>query len=70
MAPDDDLGQRQHPNAVPCSHCGHVWFEGERRHHYVDEHGEDSIEDDAEVLCKLCAQQRQHPRDEAEHFEW
>ena len=54
MSPEPDLGQRPHPNARPCADCDHVWFEGERRHEYVDADGEVSIEDDAEVVCRLC----------------
>jgi len=27
-------GRRPHPNTIPCSDCGHVWEEGERRHEY------------------------------------
>jgi hypothetical protein len=70
MTPRSDFGQRPHPNTIPCSQCGHVWFEGERRHHYVDDNGEDTIEDGARVLCALCAKQEEHPRKEEERFEW
>lgn len=71
MTPEPDLGQRPHPNTLPCSDCGHVWFEGERRHHYVGGSGEDSIEDGAEIVCTLCKQQRFRPRDpDAGRFIW
>ncbi len=70
MSPDDDLGQRPHPNLRSCDDCGHVWFEGERRHHYVDERGQDSINNEADVVCALCKQQRHHPRRSEEKFEW
>jgi len=70
MTPGDDLGQRPHPNAKPCGDCGHMWFEGERRHHYVDERGQDSIDDDADVVCTLCKRQRHHPRTSEEKFDW
>jgi len=35
-----------------------VWFEGERRHHYVDETGEVSEQDGAQAVCMLCMQKR------------
>lgn len=25
-------GRRPHPNSLPCTDCGHIWAEGERRH--------------------------------------
>ncbi len=62
MTPDEDLGQRPHPNAVPCEDCGHVWFAGERRHEYADAAGEITIEDDGEVVCRLCRVKRGRPR--------
>jgi len=51
-----DAGEigRPHPNTVPCSDCGHVWFEGERRHDYVDAAGVVTIEDEADAVCRLC----------------
>jgi len=57
MSADPDF-QRPHPNTSRCSDCGHVWFEGERRHHYVDETGEVSEQDGAEAVCLLCMQKR------------
>lgn len=27
-------GRRPHPNTLPCTDCGHIWQEGERRHEY------------------------------------
>ncbi len=56
--------QRPHPNTLPCVDCGHVWFEGERRHQYVDSAGEVSEHDDAVVVCILCHQKRRRPRPE------
>jgi hypothetical protein len=44
--------QQRDPNSMPCSLCGHVWFEGERSH----EHGADT-EEDRRVLCALCRDQ-------------
>ena len=38
-AADADAGDPQaglpDPNASPCVDCGHVWFDGERRHEHV-----------------------------------
>jgi hypothetical protein len=62
MTPDPDLGQRPHPNTRPCSDCGHVWFEGERRHEYVDAAGEITVADEADVVCILCRVKRRRPR--------
>ena len=62
MTPDEDLGQRSHPNTVPCEDCGHVWFAGERRHEYADAAGEITIDDDGEVVCRLCRVKRGRPR--------
>jgi hypothetical protein len=64
MTPDDDLGQRPHPNSVPCEDCGHVWFEGERRHDYVEADGAITIEDGADVACTLCRQKRARGRND------
>lgn len=62
MTPGADLGQRPHPNSVPCADCGHVWFEGERRHEYVDDAGTITIENDADAVCVLCHQKRRRTR--------
>ncbi len=62
MTPAEDLGQRPHPNSVPCEDCGHVWFEGERRHEYVNAGGEITIDDGGEVVCRLCRVKRGRPR--------
>jgi len=64
MSPADDLGQRPHPNTVPCEDCGHVWFEGERRHDYVEADGTVTIEDGADVSCTLCRQKRGRGRND------
>ena len=57
MSADADF-QRPHPNTLRCSDCGHVWFEGERRHQYADAQGEVSTKDGADVVCALCMQKR------------
>ena len=50
-----------HPNTLPCADCGHVWFEGERRHQYVEQDGTITIEQDADVVCQLCHVKRRRP---------
>jgi len=50
--------QRPHPNTLNCSDCGHVWFAGERRHHYVGDSGAVSEQDGADAVCILCMQKR------------
>ncbi|MDX6679525.1 MAG: hypothetical protein QOE31_3577 [Solirubrobacteraceae bacterium] len=63
--------QRPHPNTIACEDCGHIWFEGERRHQYVGPNGEVSEDDDADVVCILCHQKRRRPRpDEEEVTYW
>ncbi|MEJ7796922.1 MAG: hypothetical protein WKF42_00380 [Solirubrobacteraceae bacterium] len=62
MTPEPDLGRRPHSNTLPCADCGHVWFEGERRHEYVDAEGEVTTEDGADAVCVLCHQKRRRPR--------
>ena len=57
MSDDADF-QRPHPNTLNCADCGHVWFESERRHQYVDEAGEISVEEGADAVCMLCHQRR------------
>lgn len=44
------------PDDRPCDGCGHVWFAGERPHHYVASGAARAA--DAEVLCALCRHQR------------
>ena len=56
-----ELG-RAHPNTLPCADCGHVCFEGERRHDYVDPTGTVTIEDGADPVCTLCRQKRARGR--------
>lgn len=59
---DEDLHPEgwPHPNERPCKDCGHIWFEGERRHEYID-HAARRPED-VTVLCVLCRRQRGLPR--------
>jgi len=60
----EEAFQRPHPNTLPCDDCGHIWFEGERRHQYVGPDGEVTDADDADVVCLLCHQKRHRPRPE------
>ncbi len=55
-AAPDDLPD---PSTRPCADCGHVWFDGERRHEYV--HGPPPPgfrSGRVEVVCVLCRRQR------------
>ncbi|MBA3745957.1 MAG: hypothetical protein H0W96_00460 [Solirubrobacterales bacterium] len=64
--------QRPHPNTQRCADCGHVWFEGERRHEYAGESGEISVEDDAEAVCRLCLHKRRRkaPADDGDEVSY
>lgn len=56
-------GRRPHPNTLPCTDCGHVWSEGERRHEY-DHHLGYAPEHhlDVEVVCTTCHAARESRR--------
>ena len=48
-------GRRPHPSTIPCSDCGHVWEDGERRHeydHYLGYAAENHR--DVEPVCTTC----------------
>ena len=48
-------GHRPHPNTLACVDCGHVWFEGERRHEYDHHNGyEPEHHFDVEPVCTVC----------------
>lgn len=32
-------GRLPHPNSLPCFRCGHIWHEGDPRHHYHHHNG-------------------------------
>lgn len=49
-------------NERNCDDCGHVWFAGERRHHYADV--EAAGPEQSDVVCILCRRQRERPRDD------
>lgn len=69
-------GRWPDPNTRTCMDCGHVWFRGERRHHYDVDHLDRLVEDpeDVHVVCVLCRQQRGLARDEdvapSTHWHW
>ncbi|HEX3873334.1 MAG TPA: hypothetical protein VHW26_04240 [Solirubrobacteraceae bacterium] len=52
---------RPDPNESPCVDCGHVWFEGERRHEYVVGPPPPGFRTGGgvEVVCVLCRGQRE-----------
>ena len=48
-------GQIPRANDLPCTDCGHIWKEGERRHeydHYLGYAPEHNL--DIEAVCTLC----------------
>jgi hypothetical protein len=50
------------PSSLPCVDCGHVWFEGERRHECVPAPPPPGFRTAAgrvEVVCVLCRRQRE-----------
>lgn len=52
-------GHRQHPNALPCADCGHVWSAGERRHEYDHYLGYSARHHyDVQAVCTVCHAQR------------
>jgi len=61
-------GRRPHPNTLPCTDCGHVWSEGERRHEY-DHHLGYAPEHhyDVQPVCTLCHSARDNARAQQTH---
>lgn len=56
-------GRRPHPNALPCTDCGHVWVPGERRHEYDHHLGYDGVHHlDVEPVCTTCHHERERSR--------
>lgn len=52
-------GRRPHPNTLPCSDCGHLWAEGERRHEYDHHMGYNSEHHlDVQPVCTTCHAKR------------
>jgi hypothetical protein len=57
------VGLLPHPNAMPCTDCGHVWADGERRHEYDHHHGYDAQHhEDVEAVCTTCHHRREDER--------
>lgn len=54
------IGDIDHPNAIPCVDCGHIWHPGERRHEYDHWLGY-AIKNqyDIESVCTKCHAQRE-----------
>ena len=52
-------GRRLHPNVLPCTDCGHIWKQGERRHEY-DHHLGYAPENHLSVqsVCTSCHKKR------------
>lgn len=61
-------GRKPHPNTLPCTDCGHVWSEGERRHEY-DHHNGYAAEHhyDVEPVCTTCHAKRDSHRKAKTH---
>jgi hypothetical protein len=57
--------RRPHPNSLPCTDCGHVWRERERRHEYDHHQGYAADHHyDVEPVCTLCHRRRCDERGE------
>ncbi len=55
-------GDLPHPNSLPCTDCGHVWAEGERRHEY--DHPSGYVAEHhltVESVCTRCHAKRDNP---------
>lgn len=49
------------PNDLPCTDCGHIWTDGERRHEYDHARGYESESHfDIEPVCTLCHAKRRY----------
>lgn len=56
-------GRRPHPNSLPCTDCGHVWKDGERRHEYDHHRGYAGKHHyDVEAVCTTCHHEREEKR--------
>jgi len=52
-----------HPNTLPCSDCGHIHADGERRHEYDHHRGyEGDAKFDVEAVCTTCHADRERGR--------
>lgn len=61
-------GRLVHPNALPCTDCGHVWKRGERRHEY-DHHLGYAAEHhyDVQSVCTTCHAKRDNAKARQTH---
>jgi hypothetical protein len=58
-----DAGILPRPSDVPCTDCGHVWTEGERRHEYDHHRGyAPEHHEDVEAVCTTCHRRREAER--------
>lgn len=56
-------GRRPHPNALPCTDCGHVWAPGERRHEYDHFRGYGAAHHlEVQSVCTTCHAAREQQR--------
>jgi len=56
-------GRMPHPNSVPCTDCGDIWRDGERRHEHDHHLGyEPAHRLDVEVVCTTCHADREKKR--------
>lgn len=60
-----EQGKIPRPNALPCTDCGHVWTDGERRHEYDHHRGyESETQLIVEPVCTTCHRSREKKRGE------
>lgn len=63
-------GYRPHPNALPCTDCGHIWLPGERRHEYDHFKGYAAEHHyDVEPVCTTCHSLRDNAKAQQTHCE-
>ena len=56
-------GEMPHPKTLPCTDCGHIWVEGERRHEYDHTHGYEAAHAlTVEPVCTICHHRRGQER--------
>ena len=61
-------GRRPHPNTLPCTDCGHVWTEGERRHEYDHHLGYAAQHHlDVQSVCTACHAKRDSAKAKQTH---
>lgn len=61
-------GRIPHPNTLPCTDCGHVWKEGDRRHEYDHSKGYGAeFHLIVESVCTLCHAKRDSVKANSTH---